>query len=221
MLSIDMTTQRPKIRFKPLYQTWRDYLQRFLPCVSCQMGNSTWAGLCEDCWQQLPWALGEVYRHELNVQIACHYEYPLNQMILQYKYHHQLLYAPLFAQLILQLKLPKVQAVVAMPISEQRLAERGFNQALEIAKIVAKALNVPIWQPVQRASAGRQKGLSRAERLENIDEQFQYIQTDTKYRRVLAIDDVVTTGASLHAFSLALQRAGCEQIYYACVAGAR
>lgn len=220
----DMPMSKP-LRFKPLQHTWRHYLQQFFPCMLCQMGRSSHAGLCSECWQHLPWALHDVYRHELTVQIACYYDYPLNNMILQYKYHHQLRYAYLFSQLLLQLKLPKVQAIVAMPISEQRLAERGFNQALEIAKGVAKALHLPIWQPIQRVNANRQKGLTRRERLENIEQQFQLVQSPNrkrqKYRSVLVIDDVVTTGSSLHALSLALQQAGCEKIYFACVAGAR
>lgn len=208
-------------RFKPLQQTWQDYLQRFFPCYLCQSDFSQYAGLCEDCWQSLPWALTEIEREGLTIQIACYYQYPLNQMILAYKYHQQLFYKTLFTQLLLQAKLPKVQAVIAMPISQQRLVKRGFNQSLILAQGVARCLNVPVWQPVVRLDARHQKGLSRAERLENIQEQFQLVaQKHPKYRHVLIIDDVVTTGGSLLALTQALSPLAIEKISYLCVAGA-
>ena len=106
-----------------------------------------------------------------------------------------------------------------MPISTERLKERGYNQMLIIANIMARELKVPVWQPVIRAAQHSQKGLSRIERLENIKDQFQIITTEKrKYKKVLIIDDVVTTGSSIHALSQALEKLGCQQIYTACIA---
>ena len=47
-----------------------------------------------------------------------------------------------------------------MPISQQRLIERGYNQALLLAEHLAKQLNVPIWQPILRREQQHQKGLN-------------------------------------------------------------
>lgn len=210
-----------KRRFKPIQRTWWQFLQHIFPCILCQSGYSTHAGVCETCWQHLPWALTTVQREGLSIHIAYHYQYPINSLILHYKYHHQLIYKHLFVQALLQLKLPRAQAIVAMPISEERLAERGFNQTLILAQALSRYLNLPVWQPVLRLNAQHQKGLSRTERLEHIDEQFQIIQTEKHhYRQVLVIDDVVTTGASLSALTKALQQLGCEKISYICVAAA-
>ncbi|MDO4223984.1 MAG: ComF family protein [Acinetobacter sp.] len=214
-------------RFKPLAKIepfWRRWLQQSLPCMLCQSDTSQYAGLCRHCWQHLPWALTQIQRQNLTIHIACYYRYPLDGMMLQYKYHQQLGYASLFAQLILQLPLPKVDAIVAMPISDARLAERGFNQSLVVVQRLAKVLKCPVWQPIERIHAHHQKGLSRSERLADIDQQFRIIKQQKRwakrYRRVLVIDDVVTTGASLWALSQALQKMGCSHIEYACIAGA-
>jgi ComF family protein len=108
-----------------------------------------------------------------------------------------------------------------MPISTDRLVERGFNQTLLLAQALSKSLNLPIWQPVQRLAQHSQKGLSRIERLENIEQQFVAIPPNhLRYRKVLIIDDVVTTGSSITALSHVLQQLGCQQIYSICLAAA-
>ena len=85
----------------------------------------------------------------------------------------------------------------------------------------SKELNIPVWQPINREAQHSQKGLSRIERIENIENQFQIISTERrKYKKVLIIDDVVTTGSSIHALIQALNKLGCQQIYSACIAAA-
>ena len=66
-----------------------------------------------------------------------------------------------------------------------------------------------------------QKGLSRLERLEDIQQQFQ-IQTAPKirYRRILIVDDVVTTGSSIHALKQQLLKLGCQKVEAVCLASA-
>lgn len=195
------------------------WLQPFLNCSLCQSDRATQASVCQDCWQQLPWLKQTIYRQELPIQVAAYYQYPLDRMIQQFKYEQQLHYLPLFQHMLQQLKFTKVQAIVPMPISQQRLIERGYNQALLLAEPIAKQLNVPIWQPVLRQDQHRQKGLNRLERLSNIEQQFVLnAPTKVRYRRVLIVDDVVTTGSSLHALSQKLQQLGCQQISAVCLA---
>ena len=157
----------------------------------------------------------------MQFQIACDYTYPMDRLIQLFKYEQKLHLQNLLAGALLSLDLPKVSAIVPMPISNERLAERGYNQSLVLAKHVAKQLNAPIWQPVRRLKQHSQKGLSRLERIEDIQSQFQ-ISTISKlrYRRVLIIDDVVTTGSSIRALSQTLEQLGCQKIYAACLAGA-
>ena len=73
-----------------------------------------------------------------------------------------------------------------------------------------------------REAQHSQKGLSRIERLENIEYQFKMIKTEKrKYKKVLIIDDVVTTGSSIHALTQVLENLGCQQIYSVCIAVAQ
>lgn len=196
-------------------------LQCIAPCQLCQTAAQQHSSLCLDCWQQLPWHKQRIQRHEIEIQVACDYRYPLDRIIQQFKYEEQLQYQTLLAGILLALKFPKVHAIVPMPISEKRLIERGYNQVLVLAKILSQQLNIPVWQPISRLHQHSQKGLDRLERLANISEQFE-IDTPPKlrYRRVLILDDVVTTGSSIHALAEQLKQLGCEQIYAACIASA-
>ena len=196
-------------------------LQSISPCILCGIDRQQHHSLCKDCWQQLPWSKSTVQRQEMDIQVACHYDYPIDRIIQKFKYEQQLHFQNLLAGALLELRPPKIQAIVPMPISNERLVERGYNQSLVLAKIMAKALNIPIWQPITRLQQHSQKGLSRLERLEDIEQQFQ-INTTSKlrYRRVLILDDVVTTGSSIHALKQKLEELGCQKIYAACVASA-
>ena len=207
--------------FKQFWQHSQKLLSPLYRCQLCGIDKQQRHSLCTDCWQHLPWLNSHVQRQEIQIQIACHYDYPVNRIIQKFKYEQQLHWQNLLAGTLIELRLPKVQAIVPMPISNERLSQRGYNQSLMIAKIIAKHLNLPIWQPVARHDLLAQKGLTRLERMQNIQSQF-HICTDSKirYRRVLIIDDVVTTGSSIHALSQQLQQLGCEKIYAACIAGA-
>ncbi|MCH7337400.1 phosphoribosyltransferase family protein [Acinetobacter sp. NIPH 2699] len=189
------------------------------PCNLCDIGIKQHAGICQSCWQQLPWLKQQVERHQQQVFVACHYDYPINRIIQQFKYEQKLQHQRLLDALLLQLRLPKVHAIVPMPISTDRLVERGFNQTLLLAKALGKTLNVPVWQPIQRLAQHSQKGLSRLERLENIEHQFvAKASNKIRCRTVLILDDVMTTGSSIVALSQALEQLGCQKIYAACLA---
>ena len=200
-------------------KTITSQLRSFTACQLCGVDHQIQHSLCADCWQSLPWLKQNIVRQEMEIQVACHYAYPLDQLIQKFKYEHQLNYQLILAGLLTTLRFPKVQAIVPMPISESRLIERGFNQSHILAEHLAKLLNVPIWQPILRHAEHSQKGLNRLERLENINEQFEIDPTNTqKFRRVLILDDVVTTGSSIHALKLKLEELGCSKVYATCLA---
>jgi ComF family protein len=107
--------------------------------------------------------------------------------------------------------------VVPVPMSARRLAERGYNQAWELARHVAAALSLPataslLLRPVD---AAHQIELGRAERRRNLRCAF---MVDPLQRallqgcRVALVDDVMTTGATAHAAADALLRAGAAAV---------
>ncbi len=194
--------------------------QRFSACLLCEVDAVQQHQLCQNCWQHLPWTQDRPQqRHNLHIYSACDYRYPIDRIIQQFKYEQKLHYQYLLAGLLTELRLPRFQAIVPMPISEKRLVERGYNQALILANSLSQHLNIPVWQPIQRQVQHSQKGLNRLERLENIEQQFEIIQPQkTRFKRVLIVDDVVTTGSSAHALATTLQQLGCEKIDVACLA---
>lgn len=206
---------------KRLKEMCQRSVQHLFPCQLCGIDHAQFHSLCVECWNQLPWLKQHIVRHERSIQIALHYDFPIDRIIQKYKYEQDLHYQTLLAQSLLTLRFSKVQAIVPMPISNERLAERGYNQMLMIAKLLSEQLGIPVWQPVIRAAQHSQKGLSRVERMATIETQFQIIRAERrKFKKVLVIDDVVTTGSSMHALAKALEKLGCQQIEMACIAAA-
>ena len=210
------------LMFKLLGTSVQQVFDYCTPCSLCDIGIKQHFGVCHNCWQQLPWLKQHITRNQQQVFVACHYQYPIDRIIQQFKYEQKLYHQRLLNGLLSQLKLPRVQAIVPMPISTDRLVERGFNQSLLLAKALAHNLNIPVWQPVQRLAQHSQKGFSRLERLEDIEQQFiSNPSGKIRYRKVLIVDDVVTTGSSITALSQALEQIGCQQIYSVCLAAAQ
>ncbi|TCB34564.1 ComF family protein [Acinetobacter sp. ANC 4910] len=208
--------------FKPFLSSAQQWLHSVLPCQFCGLERGHQASLCQDCWNHLPWFKQSVQRQEIEVQVACHYAYPLDRVIQQFKYEQQLHFQILLTGLLKQLEYRQIQAIVPMPISTQRLAERGYNQSVILAQRLGQHLNIPVWQPIQRQHQHAQKGLSRLERLDQIEQQFKIAPTNRlRFRRVLMLDDVVTTGSSLKTLERALAELGCRKIEAVCIAAAQ
>jgi ComF family protein len=204
--------------FKPLHSLLH-LLRQQLPCQLCGIDQIYKHEVCQTCWQTFTWQKDIIIRQEQSIHVACAYTYPIDSIIQKFKYEQQLHYQNLLAGLLQEIRLPKVQAIVPMPISNTRLIERGYNQSLLIAENLSQKMRVPIWQPVERLAQHSQKGLSRLERLSSIDQQFKIKSAiKHKFKKVLIIDDVVTTGSSIHALRVQLEKLGCTEIHAACIA---
>jgi len=100
-----------------------------------------------------------------------------------------------------------------MPLTSRRLRERGFNQAAEIARVVARSLRVPCpLRALERTrDAPPQSRLGRRARRANLRGAFR-CRIRLSGRRVALVDDVITTGATAHAAAQALRRAGASRV---------
>ncbi len=101
-----------------------------------------------------------------------------------------------------------------MPLSVQRLRERGFNQALEIARRLAPA-KTDAHTLLRIRDTAPQRSLDRAGRLLNVRGAFAVEPSRAARvvgRHVLLVDDVMTSGASLHAAAAALRQAGAVRV---------
>ncbi len=112
----------------------------------------------------------------------------------------------------------RVDAVVPVPLHRVRHRERGFNQSELIARPLAASLGLPVLGALVRARATpSQTGLRRHERLKSIERTFAPMPP-VRDRRILLVDDVVTTGATLTAAARAAFRGGAESVVALAVA---
>lgn len=154
------------------------------------------------------------------------YQSPITHLIMNLKFGQNLTFARILGELLAeQIKnqwyrnLPLPEAIIPIPLHPLRLKERGFNQAVEIARPVAKQLRLPVvlnkCQRVKYTSA--QAMLPARDRVKNTQNAFQ-ISPDFSYRHVAVIDDVITTGQTMNEFCRTLKLAGVEKIDVWCCA---
>jgi ComF family protein len=105
-------------------------------------------------------------------------------------------------------------AIVPMPIHFWRYQERGFNQAEVLALAIAPLSGLPVEAFVKRVkNTSRQAGLSARQRRLNVRDAFAVANPElVRGKRILLIDDVLTTGASANACALALKKAGASTV---------
>ncbi len=153
------------------------------------------------------------------------YDYPLNHLIQAYKYQEALHISAFFAgQLLQKMTLaddfnddnfikPRVDLIIPMPMHMSRLRERGFNQALEIAKVLSKHLNIPLDRATCKRiiNAPPQASLPLKKRKANVAGVFACTQS-LEGLNIAVIDDVMTTGASLNELSRTLKNAGAAHV---------
>lgn len=150
--------------------------------------------------------------------IAClHYEFPATRLIQSFKYAQVVGLADplagLLAEAIADSGLDPPDLLLAMPLSRERLAERGFNQSLEIARILGRRFGVPV---AARAVARVRHGPAQAEL--PLEERARNVRGAFVAKRrfdgldIAVVDDVMTSGASLDALAKALRAAGARRV---------
>lgn len=146
-----------------------------------------------------------------------HYRHPVDRMITRLKFGRRLELAHVLGEMAARELVGKISQapdlVVPVPLHHSRLRERGFSQALEIARPIARAMNLPIeMRAVRRARATPpQAQLARAARVANVRDAFA-VSERLSGRRVAIVDDVMTSGQTVTALARALRRAGCADI---------
>jgi ComF family protein len=150
------------------------------------------------------------------------YEFPVDRIIHAYKYGHQIAVAEWAAELIAnQIQASEYDLLIPMPLHPARLRERGFNQSVEIARRIASKMKLPLdsHSLIRRRATSPQAELPMKERARNVRGAFE-CKTDLSARRILLIDDVMTTGATLREAARVIKLHGAAQIDVAVVARA-
>jgi ComF family protein len=157
--------------------------------------------------------------------VASDYLPPIDQLVLALKFGHRLAHAPLFARLLRDALLHTTQTqpppmptlLLPVPLSRLRLRERGFNQALEIARPLAQALGVPLQANLllRVRDTPAQSLLSNEQRADNLQQAFAL--TPTAHEAIIGqhiglVDDVMTTGSTLNELAATLKRYGAVRV---------
>ena len=109
--------------------------------------------------------------------------------------------------------LEAIDLIIPMPMHPTRIKQRGFNQALEIAKVLTKNCKDKLdYKSVERQTlTPPQASLPLKERVKNIKGAFK-VETDLSGKRIAIVDDVMTTGASLNELAKTLKKAGASHV---------
>ena len=218
-----------------------------LRCVFC--GTRSIAGegrICTGCRADLPWIenacarCAEPVASPLPRGVTCascqqhpppftatiaplRYEFPVDAALKALKFGRRLYYAPAFAELLesaVHWRFLHVDALLPVPLHWRRQALRGFNQATELCRPLAKSQALPVMSSVARCRATPfQSGLVAKDRQKNLHGAFRVRKTIAALH-VLIVDDVVTTGATTRQLSKALLDRGATRVSVLAVAKA-
>jgi len=187
------------------------------PARCAQCGNplhelASGPGICGTCLRDPPAFDATV--------AAVDYAIPLDQLVLQLKFGARLALAPWFARQIRDAVLARPALLLPdllcpVPLGPGRLVERGFNQALEIARPLAAALGVACHPALARRTLDTQaqSGVSPGARARNVRDAFAVIDPDlVEGRHVGLVDDVMTSGHTLGELAAAFKRSGAARV---------
>lgn len=205
-------------------------------CLVCGTAGAAGRDACAACLAALPFLQEACPRCALPLgpaepgQVACGacqrrpppldtviaafaYGWPVDGLLRRFKFHQDLAAGRLLAQLLADRcrRAPRPQALVPLSLHVARLRQRGYDQALELARPLARALDLPCLPALTRIRATRpQSELDAGARARNVRGAFEVNAAPPAH--VALVDDVMTTGASLHAAARALRKAGAQRV---------
>jgi ComF family protein len=189
-------------------------------CDACMRSLPMLASGCERCAVPLPQRgiCGECQRHTPCFDSAAavfEYRFPVDRLVHRFKYSGDLAVGRwLTLQLLESVReSAKPDLIVAPPLTPARLRTRGFNQAIEIAKALARELGVrcEIAGLSKVRETTPQPGLGRRERRANLHSAFR-CSLALDGERVALVDDVMTTGATADSIARVLKAAGAGEV---------
>lgn len=172
-------------------------------------------GICDRCRKELPPFTA--------LRSFAEYKGPLREALHSLKFKNNLALSDTFSEMLIPLIRDlnwNFDLVLPVPMSKAKKRSRGYNQAAQIAYPISLAFQVPFSDDIisRKFETKSQIGLGREERFKNIHNAFQGNSAKLLNKKVLLVDDITTTGATITSCARALQESGCERIYCITVA---
>lgn len=151
------------------------------------------------------------------VDALLRYRYPVNKLILAAKFGQQLTVLNQLGKLMaahLDFISAEVDVVLPVPMHPIELRQRGYNQAAELAKIIAKRHALPLALDTCRCGVKKrpQSSLPAHQRKQNVRGIFSAQKLPSHWRHILLVDDVLTTGATAHELARVLREQGAASV---------
>lgn len=199
-------------------------------CPFCQRVLDQVSGerlLCSRCREELPWLRDHQLERVLEGGISClsalRYQGNAAQSVRRYKFSGRRMYAPCYGAVLAQIA-PAGDLITWMPLGPKRRRERGYNQAELMARELARRIVVPAVPLLDKPKDTQaQSGLDAQEaRQANVSGAYRPLEgADCRGKRVLLVDDVVTTGSTLQEGCQVLREMGAEEVVCLTLARAR
>ena len=200
-------------------------------CVFCHRLIEGGDPVCRACRNSLP-VTGALDREQKFPYISrcvspLFYEKDVRASLLRYKFHYATGYARVYGEFLskcIDESAVSCDSITWVPLSRRRLRQRGYDQARLLAEELSRRTGLPC-QPLlrkRRHNKAQSKTGAAEERRANVADVYEAIHPEQiQGRRLLLVDDIVTTGATLSACGKLLKAAGARQVYAVTVARRR
>lgn len=188
-------------------------------CSGCGRVDTRWCARCAQNLAAVPLAMDAVRLLGLDALVATgEHSGQLQRAVQALKYEGVLQVAEPLAQRMIRVidaQNWRFDRVLAVPLHRRRLAQRGYNQAKALAHIIAQHYQLPLADDLltRQRDTRTQVGLNRPQRIANMEGAFLVTPTKLQGQRILLVDDVRTTGATISACAQALRSAGASRVY--------
>lgn len=168
---------------------------------------------CVDC---------NITKHIYNTGIAAFlYDDTISKSIYRFKYHNRRTYAEYYGEVIAnkyekQIKRWNADVIVPVPIHEKKRIKRGYNQAELIAWELGKCLGIKVDGKVLErvVNTKPQKEMDKTERKKNLENAFKIRHNVVKYKKIILVDDIYTTGSTIDECARVLLEGGVAEINF-------
>lgn len=219
------------------------YPRRCPVCQDLITAKEEHVRICTECEKKLPYVREprcmkcgkELYREEQEYCLDCvrepkHYkrgypvfvyQAPVKAGVMAFKYHNRREYAEFYTWAMLkryegEYRRFAPDGILPVPMYPRKQRRRGYNQAELLAKGLGAELKIPVFTELlrRRIDTVPQKELNDKERINNLKKAFHISGNDVKLKRILLVDDIYTTGATIEACAEVLLQAGVKEVCY-------
>ena len=185
-------------------------------CLKCGKELLTEGEYCHDCQTR-----NHIYTQGVAV---FRYTQGMKQSIYRYKYKNKREYAAFYGKEMYRvskdlLRLWNIDAIVPVPLHESKQRMRGYNQAELMARELSAYTGIPMVSNMllRARKTTPMKELDDKQRVKNLKNAFIISQNIVNYRKVLLVDDIYTTGATMDACAKCLKAHGVSDVYFVCL----